>query len=183
MNMKKLFVFLTAAFAICTVYAQKPTSVLVWAEPCRDTENRISSLLVEYYKSELATHSGLVLVSAAQMEQAMKKLKHPGAGTPDAKAIQSYCKETDSSVFCSVSLVRKGKKFEVIIKIFDAAGKHKKTINRAFETIKESDLLSVQSARDTAVAIRGVSPVDVVHNEREIRLKKELEEDLKEAAK
>ena len=79
--------------------------------------------------------------------------------------------------------MRKGKKFEVIIKIFDAAGKHKKTINRAFETIKESDLLSVQSARDTAVAIRGVSPVDVVHNEREIRLKKELEEDLKEAAK
>ena len=171
---KKLLVFLVAAFTVCSIYAQKPLSVLVWGAPsAQDSANRVSSLVLEYFKSELATHSGLKLVGADQMAEALKKYS-VGKATPAAAKIQQICKLTQSNIFCAVYLKMNGQKFFVEIKLFDANGKATKTIKKTFSSIKESDLVSVQIARDTAVAIRGISPVDVIHNEREKRLQQEL---------
>ena len=171
---KKLLVFLVAAFTVCSIYAQKPMSVLVWGAPsAQDSANRVSSLVLEYFKSELATHSGLKLVGADEMAAAVKKYS-VGKATPAAAKIQQICKLTQSNIFCAVYLKMNGQKFFVEIKLFDANGKATKTIKKTFSSIKESDLVSVQIARDTAVAIRGISPVDVIHNEREKRLQQEL---------
>lgn len=172
---KKLLVFLAAAFAVCSVYAQKPLSVLVWGAPnAQDSANRVSSLVLEYFKSELATHSGLKLVGADEMAEALKKYPVGQAKAPAADRIRQACKLTKSNIFCAVSLKMTGQKFHVEIKLFNAQGKATKTIKKTFSSIKESDLISVQIARETAIAIRGVSPVDVIHNEREKRLQQEL---------
>lgn len=172
---KKLLVFLAAAFAVCSVYAQKPLSVLVWGAPsAQDSANRVSSLVLEYFKSELATHSGLKLVGADELAAAAKKYSLGRSKAPASAKIKQICKLTKSNIFCAVSLQMTGQKFLVEIRLFDANGKATKTIKKSFASIKESDLISVQIARDTAVAIRGVSPVDVIHNEREKRLQQEL---------
>ncbi|MBR2427150.1 MAG: hypothetical protein IKB16_10480 [Lentisphaeria bacterium] len=172
---KKILLFLIATFTLCAVYAQKPLTVLVWGAPCaQDSANRVSSLVLEYFKSELATHSGLKLVNPDELAEALKKYS-PGKTNSPAKArIQQICKLTKSNVFCAVALTIMKQKFYIEIKLFDANGKLLNTVKKTFETIKESDLVSVQIARDTAVAIRGISPVDVIHNEREKRLQQEL---------
>ena len=87
---------------------------------------------------------------------------------------------TNSNVLCAVGLNIVKQKFEIQIKLFDKNGKALNTIKKTFSTIKESDLISVQIARETAVAIRGISPVDVIQNEREKRLQQELLEAEKE---
>lgn len=178
---KKILLFFVAMFTVCAVYAQKPLTVLVWGAPCaQDSANRVSSLVLEYFKSELATHSGLRLVNPDQLAEALKKYSLGKTNSPAKAKIQQICKLTNSNVLCAVGLNIVKQKFEIQIKLFDKNGKALNTIKKTFSTIKESDLISVQIARETAVAIRGISPVDVIQNEREKRLQQELLEAEKE---
>lgn len=165
-------------FAVCVLHAQKPLMIAVWAEPnVNDKENRVASLIWEYYKSELATHSGLQVLSADVFAAAREKTIPMTVVKPDAKQIKAFCDASSSDVFCSVSLqTLKDRKMQITVGIYDKQGNLKKTVARQFNAIKESDFISVSAARDTAVAIRGDSPVDIVNLEREKRLLQELKD-------
>ncbi len=179
----KLVFCFAALFAASVLFAQKPNLVIVWPEPgSNDTENRIASLVWEYYKSELATHSGLKVLSADVLAKAKESLKLKGILAP--AQIKKLTGKTESDTFCAVSL-GKGKKqrFMITVKVYTADGKLKSTLTREFNTIEESDFVTVAAARETAVAIRGNSDVDTVNMEREKRLLKELQDSKKDSGK
>ena len=174
----KIAAVFAVLFAVCLLHAQKPLMVAVWAEPnVNDKENRVASLIWEYYKSELATHSGLQVLAADTFAAAREKTIPMTVAKPDQKQIKDFCTLSNSDVFCSVALqTLKDRKMQITVKIYDRAGNQKKTIARTFNAIKESDFISVSAARDTAIAIRGDSAVDIVNLEREKRLLQELKD-------
>ena len=178
MKSVKFAAFFAVLFAVCVLHAQKPLMVAVWAEPnVNDKENRIASLIWEYYKSELATHSGLQVLSTDVFAAAREKTIPLTVVKPDAKQIKAFCDTSSADVFCSVALqTLKDRKMQIAVGIYDNQGNLKKTVTRTFNAIKESDFISVSVARDTAVAIRGDSPVDIVNLEREKRLLQELKD-------
>ena len=175
MKLLKLFLFSAVFFAASSsLFAQKPIMVFVWPEVnSNDGENRVSSLLWEYYKSELATHARLKLTETEATDETRKAFAV--VGTPDAASIVKICEKTKADILCAVSLRRLSDGYEITIKIFDAQGKLKQEIKRKFTALQETDFISVLAAQETAVAIRGENPVDVINKEREKTLLLELQ--------
>jgi len=174
----KIAAVFAVLFAVCLLHAQKPLMVAVWAEPnVNDKENRVASLIWEYYKSELATHSGLQVLAADAFSAAREKTIPRTVVKPDQKQIKDFCAQANADIFCSVALqTLKDRKMQITVKVYDRNGKLITTVARTFNAIKESDFISVSVARDTAVAIRGDSAVDIVNLEREKRLLQELKD-------
>ena len=175
--MKLLKQILFSALFLCTVslFAQKPIMVIVWPSVSgSDSDNRIASLLWEYYKSELATHAKLRLVEPEVVDEERKVV--PPSEKLTEKVVSKICKDTKTDVLCAVALTHGNDNlFHFNIRVFTADGKLKKEITRDFKAIRESDLVSVIAAQDTAVAIRGENPADVINRAREKTLIAELE--------
>ena len=80
---KHIALIAVAMFISVAAFAGKPYSVLVFDDLSRPVssdqqDNRTASLLIEYLKSELATHSQITLCDAEAVEKAMKdfRIKH-----------------------------------------------------------------------------------------------------------
>lgn len=175
--MKLLKQILFSVLFLCTVslFAQKPIMVTVWpATSGSDSDNRVASLLWEYYKSELATHAKLALTEPEVVDEE-RKVVSPSEKLTE-KVVSKICKDTKSDILCAVALSHVGNdKYHFQIRVFTADGKLKKELARDFKAIRESDLVSVIAAQDTAIAIRGENPADVINKAREKSLIAELE--------
>lgn len=177
MNMKRLKqLFFTALFlGTVSLFAQKPFAVTVWpAAGGSDSDNRISSLLWEYYKSELATHAKVKLIPQEVVDEE-RKVVSPGEKLTES-VVARICKDTKADFLCAVGLAHGDDNlFHLTIRVFTADGKLKKEIAREFKAVRESDFISVVAAQDTAIAIRGENPADVINKARERSLLAELE--------
>lgn len=175
--MKLLKQILFSALFLCTVslFAQKPIMVIVWPSVSgSDSDNRVASLLWEYYKSELATHAKLKLVEPEVVDEERKAVLPSEKLTE--KVVSRICRDTKTDVLCAVALSHGNDNlFHLQVRVFTADGKLKKEFTRDFKAIRESDLVSVMAAQDTAIAIRGENPADVINRAREKTLVAELE--------
>ena len=175
MKLLKRILFSVLLLGAVSLFAQKPAMVTVWpAVGGSDSDNRISSLLWEYYKSELATHAKVKLTAQEVVDEERKAVLPTEPLTESV--VSKICKDTKADFLCAVALAHGDDNlFHLTIRVFTADGKLKKEILRDFKAIRESDFISVVAAQETAVAIRGENPADVINKAREKTLLAELE--------
>jgi len=167
-----------------TAFAGKPYPVLV----CDDLtlpvsgdqqDNRTASLLIEYLKSELATHSQITLCDAQAVEKALKefRIKHK-LGTSltedEIKEVLSYAK---GDYLAFLTIIPDGDTKNVRVTVYDKNGKKYDPLSVPIASIRESDLPAVILATGVARLIRGENPVDRLSLEREKKLMEENAED------
>ena len=185
--MFKHIVLIAAAMLISlTAFAEKPYSVLVFDDLSRTAssdqqDNRTASLLIEYLKSELATHSRITLCDAKAVEKTMKefRLKHKLGTTlteNEIKEILSSAKG-DFLVFLSINPGKDKDEKDVTVNVYDKTGKKYDPLAVPITSIRESELPAVILATGIARLIRGESPVDRLSFEREKQILSETAED------
>ncbi len=183
--MKKLLTVCMLFLAALTLSAQKTIDVAVYedvtsAKP-EEHDVRTLNLLREYFKSELATHSGIELVQSQSLSLAdweiLAKYGIKRGKAPEKDQIAKLCKD-DKAAYCALIRIErkadKDKKSELAatVSIYNADGTLKSAVSRTFKNVQQTDIAGIMLARDTAVAIRGANPVDDVNL---VRMKKSLE--------
>lgn len=168
--MKKILLFCLCLLTGAALYAQKTIHVAVWSDlsapmPENDGDARTGHLLLEYFKSELATHSGIKIVQTKALTEAIEKGAFKRGVPFQTSKLAALCKNSGASFFCAVQVSRvktkeTGGRLEAVITIYDAQGRKKGAVKRSFRSVKQSDMASILLARDAAVAIRGRHPVD-----------------------
>ncbi len=150
---------------------------MVWDDPAaglnRNSDDRkISSLIVEYFKSELATHSGLKITLPSTAADAVQKAKFVRGKALSAEQVKALCKNSDSGIFCAVSLktaksdtVKKagknGKKISdksAVAVIYDANGKVLGKAHVPYSDVKKVDSVCEKLAAKAAEIIRKNDP-------------------------
>lgn len=184
---KHIVVFAAAMLVSLTAFAGKPYSVLVFDDLSRPVsqdqqDNRTVSLLIEYLKSELATHSRITLCDAETVEKAMKdfRIKHKLGTTFTEAEVKDVLSAARGDYFALLSIIPgKGKDDpkNVSVTVYDKEGKKYDPLSVPITSIRESDLPAVILATGIARLIRGESPVDRLSLEREKQLMAETAED------
>jgi len=183
--MFKHIVLIAAAMLISlTAFAEKPYSVLVFDDLSRPVssdqqDNRTASLLIEYLKSELATHSRITLCDATAVEKAMKefRIKHQLGTKFTADEVKEVLAAAKGDYLALLSIIPEGDKKNVRVTVYDKEGKEYDPLSVPITSIRESDLPAVVLATGVARLIRGESPVDRLSLEREKQLMDETAED------
>lgn len=186
--MKKLFaiclVLLTGVVLTAQVKVEekKPLDIIVFdditgAMP-EDNDDRTRQVIQEYFKAELATHSGINIIqpSALSMPDARILMNYgfKRNAKPEAAQVAKLCKDMKAAFCCFISILRKGeKKLEVTVTVYGADGALKAKLTRMIEQVLQADYVSILLARDAAVSIRGVNPVDDLNLN---RMKKRLDD-------
>ena len=184
--LKHIAIFTAAMLVSLTAFAGKPYSVLVFEDLSRPVssdqqDNRTTSLLIEYLKSELVTHSQIALCNADTVEKTMKdfRLKHKLGTTlteNEIKEILSSAKG-DFLAFLSINPGKDKDAKDVIVNVYDKTGKKYDPLAVPITSIRESELPAVILATGIARLIRGESPVDRLSFEREKQILAESAED------
>ena len=185
---KHIAVIAAAMLVSLTAFAGKPYSVLVFDDLSRPVssdqqDNRTTSLLIEYLKSELVTHSQIALCNADTVEKTMKefRLKHKLGTTLTENEIKEILTSAkgDFLVFLSINPGKDKNKEEkdVTVNVYDKTGKKYDPLAVPITSIRESDLPAVVLSTGIARLIRGESPVDRLSFEREKQLLAETAED------
>ena len=184
---KHIVVFAAAMFITLTAFAGKPYSVLVFDNLSRPVsrdqqDNRTASLLIEYLKSELATHSRITLCDAETVEKAMKefRIKHKQGTTFTEAEVKEVLSASKGDFLALLSIIpgkEKDDSKNVSVTVYDKQGKKYDPLSVPITSIRESDLPAVILATGIARLIRGESPVDRLSLEREKQLMDETAED------
>lgn len=185
---KHIAVIAAAMLVSLTAFAGKPYSVLVFDDLSRPVssdqqDNRTTSLLIEYLKSELVTHSQIALCNADTVEKTMKefRLKHKLGTTLTENEIKEILASAkgDFLVFLSINPGKDKNKDEkdVTVNVYDKTGKKYDPLTVPITSIRESELPAVILATGIARLIRGESPVDRLSFEREKQILSETAED------
>jgi hypothetical protein len=183
---KHIAVIAAAMLVSLTAFAGKPYSVLVFDDLSRPVssdqqDNRTTSLLIEYLKSELVTHSQIALCNADTVEKTMKdfRIKHK-LGTNltenEIKEILDSAKG-DFLAFLSINPGKDKDAKDVVVNVYDKTGKKYDPLTVPITSIRESELPAVILATGIARLIRGESPVDRLSFEREKQILAESAED------
>ena len=183
--MFKHIVLIAAAMLISlTAFAEKPYSVLVFDDLSRPVssdqqDNRTASLLIEYLKSELATHSKITLCDAQAVEKVMKdfRIKHKLGTTLSEDEIRNVLSAAKGDYLALLTIIPGGDQKKVEVTVYDKEGKKYDPLSAPITSIRESDLPAVVLAIGVARLIRGESPVDRLSLEREKQLLEETAED------
>lgn len=179
--MKKILAFCFVLLAGLTLTAGDKIDVAVcsnlFGKGADHNDRRTGKLLKEYFKAELATHSRIVISqNDSQLEdEALARRKDKKAQAPTVAYISKLCKDVKAEYLCMLSVKRdpkNTKKLVAEVVIYKADGKLVKTVQRTFDSVRSSDFVGILLARDVAVAIRGVNPVDDANLN---RMKAELE--------
>ena len=167
-----------------SAFAGKPHTVFVYDDLTRPVytdqqDNRTASLLVEYLKSELATHSQIALCDSTAVADTMKEFrtKHKYGTALTKEEIQDVLKQAKGDYMALLSVVREGDGKNVRVVVYDKDGKQYDPLTVGITSIRESDLPAVMLAIGVARLIRGESPVDRLSIEREKQLMDETAED------
>ena len=182
---KHIVVFAAAMFISLTAFAGKPYSVLVFDDLSRPVssdqqDNRTASLLIEYLKSELATHSRITLCDAETVEKAMKefRIKHKLGTNFSENEVKEVLAQAKGDYLALLSIIPgKDDTKNVSVTVYDKQGKKYDPLSVPITSIRESDLPAVILATGIARLIRGESPVDRLSLEREKQLMDETAED------
>ena len=181
---KHIAIIATAMLVSLTAFAGKPYSVLVFDDLSRPAssdqqDNRTASLLIEYLKSELATHSQITLCNAETVEKTMKdfRIKHKSGTTLTEKEIQDILSSAKGDYLALLSIVPEKDVKNVTVTVYDKTGKKYDPLSVPINSIRESDLPAVVLSTGIARLIRGESPVDRLSYEREKQLLAETAED------
>lgn len=185
---KHIAVIAAAMLVSLTAFAGKPYSVLVFDDLSRPVssdqqDNRTTSLLIEYLKSELVTHSQIALCNADTVEKTMKefRLKHKLGTTLTENEIKEILTSAkgDFLVFLSINPGKDKNKEEkdITVNVYDKTGKKYDPLAVPITSIRESELPAVILATGIARLIRGESPVDRLSFEREKQILSETAED------
>ena len=181
---KHIAIIAAAMFISLTAFAGKPYSVFVFDDLSRPAssdqqDNRTASLLIEYLKSELATHSQIALCDAEAVEKTMKefRIKHKQGVTFSENEVKEVLSHVKGDYMALLSISRDGDKKNVSVTVYDKEGKKYDPLTAPITSIRESDLPAVVLAIGIARLIRGESPVDRLSLEREKQLMDETAED------
>lgn len=181
---KHIVLIVAAMFISLTAFAEKPYSVLVFDDLSRPVssdqqDNRTASLLIEYLKSELATHSRITLCDAKAVEKAMKefRIKHKLGTNITQDEIKEVLAAAKGDYMALLSITPEGDAKNVRVVVYDKEGKQYDPMTVPITSIRESDLPAVVLAIGVARLIRGESPVDRLSLEREKQLMEESAED------
>ena len=183
---KHIAVIAAAMLVSLTAFAGKPYSVLVFDDLSRPVsadqqDNRTTSLLIEYLKSELVTHSQIALCNADTVEKTMKdfRLKHKLGTTLSENEIKEILTgaKGDFLVFLSINPGKNKDEKDVIVNVYDKTGKKYDPLAVPITSIRESELPAVILATGIARLIRGESAVDRLSFEREKQILAESAED------
>jgi hypothetical protein len=183
---KHIAIFTAAMLVSLTAFAGKPYSVLVFDDLSRPVssdqqDNRTASLLIEYLKSELATHSQITLCNADAVEKTMKefRIKHKSGTTLSENEIKEILSSAKGDYLALLSIVPGKDKDakDVTVNVYDKTGKKYDPLSVPITSIRESDLPAVVLSTGIARLIRGESPVDRLSYEREKQLLAETAED------
>ena len=182
--LKHIAIFTAAMLVSLTAFAGKPYSVLVFDDLSRPAssdqqDNRTVSLLVEYLKSELATHSQIALCNADTVEKTMKdfRIKHKSGTTLTEQEIKDILASAKGDYLAFLSIIPEKDAKNVNVNVYDKNGTKYDPLSVPITSIRESDLPAVVLATGIARLIRGESPVDRLSLEREKQLMDETAED------
>ena len=181
---KHIAAFAVAMLVSLTAFAGKPYSVLVFDDLSRPVasdqqDSRTASLLIEYLKSELATHSQIALCDAEKVEKAMKefRIKHKLGTDLSAEEVKDVLAHAKGDYLALLAIVPDGDRKNVCVTVFDKEGKKYDPLSVQITSIRESDLPAVILATGIARLIRGENPVDRLSFEPEKQLMAESAED------
>ena len=181
---KHIAVIAAAMLVSLTAFAGKPYSVLVFDDLSRPVssdqqDNRTTSLLIEYLKSELVTHSQIALCNADTVEKTMKdfRIKHKSGTTLSEQEIKDILSSAKGDYLAFLSIVPEKDAKNVTVNVYDKTGKKYDPLSVPITSIRESDLPAVVLSTGIARLIRGESPVDRLSYEREKQLLAETAED------
>ena len=181
---KHIAIIAAAMFISLTAFAGKPYSVFVFDDLSRPAssdqqDNRTASLLIEYLKSELATHSQIALCDADAVEKTMKefRIKHKLGTNLSTDEIKDILTHAKGDYMALLSIIPDGDKKNVSVTVYDKEGKKYDPLSVPITSIRESDLPAVVLAIGIARLIRGERPVDRLSLEREKQLMEESAED------
>ena len=182
--LKHIATIAAAMFISLTAFAGKPYSVFVFDDLSRPVssdqqDNRTASLLIEYLKSELATHSQVTLCDAEAVEKAMKeiRIKHKQGVQFTESEVKEVLAQVKGDYMALLSIIPDGDKKDVRVTVYDKEGKKFDPLSVPITSIRESDLPAIILATGIARLIRGESPVDRLSFEREKQLLAETAED------
>ena len=182
--LKHIAVIAAAMFISVSAFAGKPYTVFVYDDLTRPVytdqqDNRTASLLVEYLKSELATHSQLALCDSVAVDTTMKEFrnKHKYGTALATDEIKDVLAQAKGDYMALLSIIRDGDNKNVRVVVYDKDGKQYDPLSVGITSIRESDLPAVMLAIGVARLIRGESPVDRLSLEREKQLMDETAED------
>ena len=181
---KHIAIFTAAMLVSLTAFAGKPYSVLVFEDLSRPAssdqqDNRTTSLLIEYLKSELATHSQITLCNAETVEKTMKdfRIKHKLGTQLSESEIKDILASAKGDYLALLSIIPEKDVKNVSVTVYDKTGKKYDPLSVPINSIRESDLPAVVLSTGIARLIRGESPVDRLSFEREKQLLAETAED------
>ncbi len=181
---KHIAVFAVAMLVSLTAFAGKPYSILVFDDLSRpissdQQDNRTTSLLIEYLKSELVTHSQIALCNAETVEKTMKefRIKHKLGTTISENEVKEILSGAKGDFLALLTIVPEKDAKNVRVTVYDKTGKKYDPLTVPISSIRESELPAVILATGVARLIRGESDVDRLSFEREKQLLAESAED------
>ena len=183
---KHIAVIAAAMLVSLTAFAGKPYSVLVFDDLSRPVssdqqDNRTTSLLIEYLKAELVTHSQIALCNADTVEKTMKefRIKHKLGTNLTETEIKDILAGSKGDYLALLAIVPDKDKDakNVQVTVYDKTGKKYDPLTVPISSIRESELPAVVLATSIARLIRGESEVDRLSFEREKQIIAESAED------
>ncbi len=184
---KHIAVIAAAMLVSLTAFAGKPYSVLVFDDLSRPVsadqqDNRTTSLLIEYLKSELVTHSQIALCNADTVEKTMKdfRIKHKLGATLTENEVKDILAGAKGDYLVLLTIIPDKEKKDVKnvqVTVYDKTGKKYDPLSVPISSIRESELPAVVLATSIARLIRGESDVDRLSFEREKQIIAESAED------
>ena len=181
---KHIAAIAVAMFVSLTAFAGKPYSVLVFDDLTRPVsrdqqDNRTASLLIEYLKSELATHSQITLCDAQAVEKTMKefRIKHKLGTNLSENEIKEILGSVKGDYLALLSILSEKDSKNVQVTVYDKTGRKYDPLTVPISSIRESELPAVILATSIARLIRGESAVDRLSFEREKQIIAESAED------
>ena len=184
--LKHITIFTAAMLVSLTAFAGKPYSVLVFDDLSRPVasdqqDNRTTSLLIEYLKSELVTHSQITLCNADTVEKTMKdfRIKHKLGTNLTENEIKDILSGAKGDYLALLAIIPEKDKDakNVQVTVYDKTGKKYDPLTVPITSIRESELPAVVLATSIARLIRGESAVDRLSFEREKQIIAETAED------
>ena len=150
-------------FALCSLYAQKPVSAAVTDiedDPANGLE-MCRSLFNEYFLSELTTHAKINMLDTASVQKAIAKLKLSRGRKLTEKEISSLCKNLKTDALCLIKMSRSGKEaIHITVRLIDRKGKERGTVKASMKGIGDTDAISNELARKSAVILRKIRGID-----------------------
>lgn len=187
--LKKILITFTFAFLTLPIFAEKPFVIAIGSDFSFPTyqnqqDSRCASLVMEYYKSEIATQTKIVLCDFDKFQVAVENMKHKAGTAYTEKEITTLLQTISADYLSLVAITRKDGKALVHITLYGKDGKVMgEPLTCPIDTIRDSDLPAIKLALATSNRIRGKHPADQLSLDRQKQMEIDSEADKKDEGK